>query len=88
MILAAASTIAVPLCISDFEPPLPPPMTSTIAVALHERDLLERNAELLAQHLRERRGVAHAEIERAGRQRHRAVGVESDLGQLLRRAAP
>ena len=28
MIFAAASTIAVPLCISDFEPPLPPPMSS------------------------------------------------------------
>ena len=56
-----------------------------IAVALHERDLLERDAELLAQHLRERRGVAHAEIERAGGQRHRAVAIESDVGQFLRR---
>ena len=28
MTLAAASTIAVPLCMIDFEPPLPPPMTS------------------------------------------------------------
>ena len=59
-----------------------------IAVALNERDLLERHAEPLAQHLGERRRVAHAEIERAGGESHRAVGVESDVGQFLRRAAP
>ncbi len=45
-----------------------------VAVALQQRDFLERNAEPVAQDLRERRGMAHAEIERAGRQRHGAVG--------------
>ena len=36
-------------------------------------------------HLRERRGMAHAEIQRAGRQRHAAVGVELDAAHFLRR---
>ena len=56
-----------------------------VAVALHQADFLERDAELLAQHLRERRGVAHAEIERAGEQRDAAVGLEDDAAELLRR---
>ena len=49
----------------------------TIAVALEELDLLKRNAELFAQYLRKGRGVAHAEIERAGCERHCTVGVEA-----------
>ncbi len=56
-----------------------------VAVALHQRNLVEGNAEFFAEHLRERRSVAHAEIERAGSQRHRAVGIEFDIGKFLRR---
>ena len=52
--LSAASTMAVPLCMIDFEPPVPPPARSAIAVALQQSDALEGNAELFAQHLRER----------------------------------
>ncbi len=37
------------------------------------------------QHLRERRGVAHAEIERAGEDRHAAVGLEHDAAEFLGR---
>ena len=54
-----------------------------IAVALQEPDALERNAELLAQHLRERRGVALAVIERAGDDGDGAVGLETDAAHLL-----
>src|ERR1700733_6483641 len=57
-----------------------------VAVALHQLDLVEGNAELLGQHLRERRGVTHAEIHRAGGQRHGAVGVEDDAGGFLGRS--
>src|SRR5262249_61162588 len=56
---------------------------NTIAVALHEFDLFDRNAELIAQDLRERRRMAHAEIERAGRERYRAVGIKRDRRKLL-----
>ncbi len=55
----------------------------TVAVALQQADLLERNAELLAQHLRERGGMAHAEIHGAGQQRDAAVGLEDDAAHLL-----
>ena len=54
-----------------------------VAVALQEADLLERHAELLAQHLRERRGVALAVVERAGADGDAAVGVERDAAHLL-----
>ena len=53
--LPAASTMAVPLCMIDFEPPVPPPAISSSLSPCSSRMLLERNAELLAQHLRERR---------------------------------
>src|SRR5262249_605989 len=39
--------------------------------------------ELLAQHLRERRGVALAIVERAGEDRHRAVRFEANPAHLL-----
>ena len=58
-----------------------------VAVALQQADALERNAELLAQHLRERRGVALAVIERAGDDGDGAVGLEADAAHLLRSAA-
>ena len=54
-----------------------------VAVALEEADLLERHAELLAQHLGERRGVALAVVERAGADGDAAVGVEADAAHLL-----
>ena len=56
---------------------------NAIAVALHEFDLFDRNAELVAQDLREWRRMAHAEIERAGRERYRAVGIKRDFRKLL-----
>src|SRR5262249_62257183 len=58
---------------------------NTIAVALHEFDLFDRNAELIAQDLRERRRMAHAEIERAGCERYRTVGIKRDFRKLLHR---
>ena len=81
--LAAASTIAAPDFMIEREPPVPPPTISSIAVALQQPDALERHAELLAQHLRERRGVALAVIERAGEDGDAAVGVEADAAHLL-----
>src|SRR5690349_790603 len=42
-----------------------------VAIALDEFHFLDRNAELVTEHLREWRGVAHAEIERAGGERNR-----------------
>src|SRR5204863_3974689 len=54
-----------------------------IAVALQQAHLLERHAELFAQHLRERRGVTLAVIERAGAERNAAVGVEADAAHFL-----
>src|SRR5439155_781418 len=56
-----------------------------VAVPLEQPDALERNAEALAQHLSERRGMALAVIERAGDQRHRAVRLEADATHLLAR---
>ena len=55
-----------------------------IAVALQQLDLVERNAELFGQHLRESRGVALAVIERAGDDGHGAVVVEADAAHFLR----
>ncbi len=55
-----------------------------VAVALQQPDALERHAELLGQHLRERRGVALAVVERAGDDRDGAVGLEADAAHLLR----
>ena len=56
-----------------------------VAVALQQADALERDAELLGQHLRERRGVALAVVERAGDDGDGAVGLEADAAHLLRR---
>ena len=58
-----------------------------VAVVLLQRDLLEGHAELAGEHLRERRGVALAVIERAGGQLHRAVRLEGDLAEFAARAA-
>src|SRR5262249_57236124 len=55
------------------------------AVVLQQADALERNAEPLAQHLRERRGVPLAIIERAGDDGDGAVGFETDAAHLLAR---
>ena len=54
-----------------------------VAVALQQPDAVERDAELLAQHLRERRGVALAVIERAGDDGDVAVRLEADAAHLL-----
>src|SRR5262249_59125194 len=54
-----------------------------VAVALQEADAVERDAEPLAQHLRERRRMALAVVERAGDDGHRAVGFEADAAHLL-----
>ena len=85
MTFAAASTIAVPVCMIDFEPPEPPPMASLSLSPCSSEIFSNGMPSRSLKHLRERRGVAHAEIERAGRQRHGAVGIEFDVGELLRR---
>ena len=56
-----------------------------IAVVLLQRDLFEGHAELRGQHLRERRGVALAVVERAGGQLHRTVRLEGDLAEFAAR---
>ena len=55
-----------------------------VAVALHQPDGVEGHAELLVQHLRERRPVALPVVEGAGDDGHRAVRLEADLALLLR----
>ncbi len=53
-----------------------------VAVALFEPDALEGHAELVGQHLRERRGMALAIVQRARDQPDRAVGLEHDLAKF------
>ena len=48
-------------------------------VAVLDRDVLDRHAELIGQHLRERRLVALAVRRRAGRGRDAAVALDGDL---------
>ena len=81
--LAAASTIAVPLDMIDLEPPVPPPATRRSLSPCTRRMLLERNAELLAQHLRERRSVALPKSSVPVSNVTRAVGLEDDAAHLL-----
>src|SRR5258705_257480 len=54
-----------------------------VTVALDKPDLVERDAELLMQDLREGGGVAHAEVERAAEDRDAAIGLEHDAAELL-----
>ena len=56
-----------------------------IAVVLLDRDFLEGHAELGGKHLRERRCMALAVIERAGGQFHAAVRLERDLAEFAAR---
>src|SRR5262249_54014913 len=56
-----------------------------VAVALQQADALERNAELFAQHLRERCGVTLAVIPRARDDGDGAGGFETDAAHLLAR---
>ena len=56
-----------------------------VAVALDQLDLVERDAELLGQHLGEGRPVALAVVERAGDDGDIAVGLEADAAHLLHR---
>ena len=56
---------------------------AAIAVAFHQPDAVKRNAELVGKDLRVRRRVAHAEVERAGDDRNRAIGLETDRAELL-----
>src|ERR1700712_3802245 len=53
-----------------------------VAVALFELYVLEGDAELRGKHLRERRGMALAVVERAGDQPHRAISLEHDLAEF------
>ena len=53
-----------------------------VAVALHQTDALEGNAELIGQHLGEGGGVALAVIERAGDDGHGAVRLEAYAAHL------
>src|SRR5262249_53237444 len=54
-----------------------------VAVALEQADAVERDAELLAQHLREGRAVALAVVERAGENGDGTVGFEAHAAHLL-----
>ena len=54
-----------------------------VAVAFDQADAVERNAERLAQHLRERCGMTLAVVESADQLRHRAVGLEMDAAVFL-----
>ena len=56
-----------------------------VAVALHQPDAPERDAEPCRQHLRERRPVPLAVIQGAGDDRHVAVGLEADAAHLAPR---
>src|SRR5919201_4227035 len=56
-----------------------------VAVALQETDALERDAEPLAQHLRERRRVSLPVVERAGDDGDGAVGLETEAAHFLAR---
>ena len=82
--MTAPSAIALPLIIADLRAAGAAAERQLIAVALQQADLVERNAELARQHLRERRRMALAEIERAGDDRHRAVRLEANAAELLR----
>ena len=85
MTLSLAATIAVPLAISDFEPPVPPPAISSSLSPCNRRMRVERDAELLVQDLRERGPVALAVIERAGDDGDTAIGFEADAAHLVGR---
>ncbi len=56
-----------------------------VGIALQQPDLLERHAELRREHLRHRRGVALAVVERAGDDGDVAVGFEAQPAHLLGR---
>ena len=56
-----------------------------VAVALHEAEFVEGQAELAHQHLRERRRMALSEVERAGTHGHAAVFLENDLAEFVGR---
>ena len=77
-----ASTIAMPLAVIEREPPVPLPACTMSLSPCSSLIALEGNAELRAQHLRERRRVALAVVERAGDQPHRAVILEHDLAEF------
>ncbi len=68
---------------TEREPPVPPPKIMRSLSPSTSADAIERNAELVAQYLRIGGGVALAEIERAGDDGHRAVGLEVDGAQFL-----
>ena len=53
-----------------------------IAVVLHQADAVERDTKFCSKHLRERRRMALAVIERAGGQKHGAVRFEIDLAEF------
>ena len=82
MTFSEACAIAVPLSIAEARTAGAAAGDQRIAVALHQADAVERDAELFGEHLREGRSVALPIIERAGDDGHRAIGVEAE-GSLL-----
>src|SRR5262249_18317287 len=56
-----------------------------VAVALQQADALERDAELVGEHLRERRGVTLPVVERAGDDGDGAVRLEANAAHFLAR---
>ncbi len=54
-----------------------------VTVALDHADTVKRNSEKVGQYLRVGRCVTHPEVERAGNDRHRAVGFEMDGAEFL-----
>ena len=85
MTSAEDSTIAIPVAVIEREPPVPLPKRTRSLSFCSQLDPLEGHAELGGQHLRERRGVALAVIERAGGQLHRTVRLEGDLAEFAAR---
>ena len=72
----------MPLAVIEREPPVPLPVCTMSLSPCSSLMLLEGHAELRREHLRERRRMALAVIERAGDQPHRTVILEHDLAEF------
>ena len=78
-IFSVARSTAEPPTVSAPEPPLPRPLAEHVAVAPEDLDALGRHAERVAHDLREGGLVALAHRRRAREERHRAVGVDTQI---------
>ena len=73
----------MPLAVVEREPPVPPPAISSSLSPCSRRIWSNGMPSRLDQHLRERRRVALAVVERAGDDGDGAVGLEADAAHLL-----